>query len=64
MDAVKHLKGNPERVVADDGTEHATIEPIHQALSANVNSFSIVSSPRNQRIDPYWTKLRNDRVGW
>ena len=29
-----------------------------------VNSFSIVSSPRNQRIEAYWSKLRNDRIGW
>ena len=47
MDAVKHLKGIPERVVADDGTEHAIIEPIHHALRNDVNSFSIVTSPRN-----------------
>ena len=64
LDAIKQSKGIPERLVADDGTEHAVIEPIHLALRDDINSFSIVPSPRNQRIESYWSKLRNDRFGW
>ena len=29
-----------------------------------LNSFSIVSSPVNQRIESYWSKFVVDRPGW
>ena len=51
------------------GTEHI-IEPIHLFLrdlsnEGNVlNSFSIVLSPRNQRIEASWSNFRKDRLGW
>ena len=28
------------------------------------NTFSITTSPLNQRIEAYWSKLRQDRPGW
>jgi len=64
LDAIKYLNGIPDRLVADDGTEHALVEPIHLHLRNEINTFSIVTSPRNQRIESYWSKLRNDRLGW
>ena len=29
-----------------------------------LNTFSITTSPLNQRIEAYWSKLRKDRMGW
>jgi len=70
LNAVKQLGGVPRKLKADDGTEHSLIEPIHIALRSLSNeenvlgSFSIVTSPLNQRIESYWSKLKQDRIGW
>ena len=46
------------------------MQPIHILLrdsagdNNSVNSFSIVPSTHNQRIEAYWSKLRQDRIGW
>lgn len=70
IQAVKRMKGIPRKIKADDGTEHSIIEPIHVTLrSMNgdgdaLNTFSVVTSPRNQRIEAYWSKMRQDRPGW
>ena len=54
----------------DDGTEHAIIQPIHILLpdsvgdNNSVNSFSVIPSTHNQWIEAYWSKLRQDRIGW
>ena len=29
-----------------------------------LNSFSIITSPQNQRIEAYWSILQRDRIGW
>jgi len=39
LDAIKCLKGIPDHIVADDGTEHALIEPIHLNLRNDLDSF-------------------------
>ena len=50
--------------------KHSVIEPFHLFLrdlsnEGNVlNSFSIVSSSMNQRIEAYWSNFRKDRLGW
>ena len=70
LDAVRQLQSIPKKLKADDGTEHAIIQPIHILLrdavgdNNSVNSFSIVPSTHNQRIEAYWSKLRQDRIGW
>ena len=71
INAVKSLGGIPQKVNADDGTEHSIIQPIHVYLksldddSRNAGeSFSIVTSTKNQRIESYWSKFRGDRMGW
>ena len=50
-----------QNIKADDGTEHTLIEPVHIALRMindhednALNSFSIITSPQNQRIEAYW----------
>lgn len=70
LEAITQLKGIPNKIKADDGTEHSLIEPIHISLRDSngdceaLDTFSIVSSPVNQRIEAYWSKLRRDRPGW
>ena len=60
----------PYIIKADEGTEHALIEPIHIYLrSINEeegieNAFSIATLPQNQRIEAYWSILPRDRLGW
>ena len=56
LDAVSQLQSIPKKLKADDGTEHAIIQPIHILLrdsvgdKNSVNSFSIVPLTHNQRI--------------
>ena len=70
LDAVRQLQSIPKKLKADDGTEYAIIQPIHILLqdavgdNNSVNSFSFVPSMHNQRIEAYWSKLRQDRIGW
>ena len=63
LDAVKSLKGTPLHIQAENGTEHSLIEPMHLHLSAlngnlEMNHFSIITSPQNQRIESHWSVLR------
>ena len=39
---------------------------LREASAGNnfINSFSIVTSPLNQRIEAYWSNLSRDRPGW
>ena len=68
--ASKNLNGILKIIKTDNGTEHSVIELIHLLLrdlsnEGNVlHSFSIVSSPMNQRIKAYWSNFRKDRLGW
>lgn len=70
LDSIKELGGIPSQIKADDGTEHSLIEPIHVYLHSSTDSqnslgsFSIISSPENQRIESYWSTLQRDRIGW
>jgi len=70
LDAVAAY-GCPKFVKADDGTEHSTIEPLQIVLrmlntddDTTLNSFSIITSPQNQRIEAYWSILKRDKIGW
>ena len=61
--------GLPKCLKADDGTEHSIIEPMHITLRSldgpdAFDSFSIITSPQNQRIEAYWSILQRDRIGW
>ena len=69
LDAVKR-NGLPVNVKADDGTEHSLVQPIHLLLrntdgsDPNLESFSIVTSPANKRIEAFWSILLRDKIGW
>ena len=69
LDAVKR-NGLPVNVKADDRTEHSLVQPIHLLLRSidgsdpDLESFSIVTSPANQRIEAFWSILLRDKIGW
>ena len=70
LNTVSQLKCIPHKITADDGTEHALIQPMQIYLRSlngdgnELDSFSIIPSPRNQRIEAYWSHLRRDRPAW
>ena len=69
LDAVKR-NGLPVNVKDDDGTEHSLVQPIHLLLrdvdgsDPDLELFSIVTSPANQRIEALWSILLRDKIGW
>ena len=69
-DAISELGGAPRIIKTDDGTGHALIERIHTYLhSINEeerieNAFNNAISPRNQRIEAYWSVLQRNWLGW
>ena len=68
--ASKNLNGILKIIKPDNGTDHSVIELIYLLLrdlsnEGNVlHSFSIVSSPMNQRIKAYLSNFRKDGLGW
>ena len=72
LDTVSEFGGVPRYISANDGTGHS-IKPMHiylSSLDSNreesdlLKSFKIISSPKNQRIEAYWSCLRRDKIGW
>ena len=68
LDANKSLEGIPLQIKADNGKEHSLNEAMHlhfSALNGNLemNHFSIITSPQNQRIESYWSVLQRDCLG-
>ena len=67
---VPEFGGVPNYISPDDGTEHSIIELMHLYLSnldSNregdvLKSFKRISSPKNQRIETYWSFLRRDKI--
>ena len=73
LDTVSDFGGVPRYISANKGTEHSIIEPMHiylNSLESNreesdlLKSFKIISSPKNQRIEAYWSCLRRNKIAW
>ena len=69
LDSVKGSEGIPLQIKADSGTEYSLIEPMHLHLTSlngnlEINHFSTITSPQNQRIESYCSVLQRDRLGW
>ena len=62
--------GLPVNVKADDGTGHSLVQPIHLLLrnidgsDPNLESFSIVTSAVNQKIEAFWSMFLRHKTGW
>ena len=69
LNAVKR-NGLPVNVKVDDSAEHSLVQPIHLLLrnidgsDPDLESFNIVTSPANQRIEVFWSILLRDKIGW
>ena len=68
LDAIKR-NDLPVNVKGDDGTENSLVQPIHLLLrhidrsDPDLESFSIVTSPANQRIEVFRSILLRDKIG-
>ena len=69
LDAVKR-NDLPVNVKPGDGTEHSLVQPIHLLVrnidgsEPDLESFSIVTSLANQRIEAFWPISLRDKIGW
>ena len=64
LDAVEHQGGCPEKVIPDLGTENGLIASIHSFFRDDLSSHHYVPSPRNQRIEVWWSHFRRNRMNW
>ncbi|XP_056018330.1 uncharacterized protein LOC130054058 [Ostrea edulis] len=58
LNAVHDLKGCPQKLRADPGTENGIISTFHAFLKRNRNAVTLGSSTSNQRIERFWGLLR------
>lgn len=71
LDAVRQVRGVPQRMRSDDGTENSIVEALQIFLQSHhgdehsgFGSFAIGTSTSNQRIEAYWSQLIRDGPGW
>ena len=55
VEAVKDLGGCPVEVVTDLGTENGLLASIQSYFRQNPDAHRYVPSPRNQRIEGWWS---------
>jgi hypothetical protein len=64
LDSVKELGGCPRKLNTDLGTENGTMAGIHCFFMNDEDSHQYVASPRNQRIEAWWSFLRKNWSNW
>ena len=71
FDCVKEVGGCPRLLTTDCGTENGTMADMQMFLRAEGNdelsgekSHRYVPSPKNQRIEAWWSFLRRSRYAW
>ena len=64
LDSVKELGGCPRKLNTDLGTENGTMAGIHCFFMNNEDSHQYVASPKNQRIEAWWSFLRKNWSNW
>lgn len=62
LSAVQLLKGCPQKIRADPGTENGIIATFHSCLKENCSSVTLGTSTANQRIERFWGLLRQMRA--
>ncbi|XP_076801766.1 uncharacterized protein LOC143446142 [Clavelina lepadiformis] len=62
--AVTHFQGCPIEVVSDLGTENGLLAAAQCFFRDNINSHHYVPSPRNQRIESWWSIFSRFRACW
>ena len=64
LEAVTACNGCPIDLVTDLGTENGIMAGIHSFFRNDPNSHRYVPSPRNQRIEGWWSFLRKNQTSW
>ena len=64
VETVKELGGCPIEVVTDLGTENGLLASIQSYFRNNPDAHRYVPSPRNQRIEGWWSFYCKSRSGW
>ena len=64
VETVKELGGCPIQVVTDLGTQNGLLASIQSYFRNNPDVHRYVLSPRNQRIEGWWSFYCNSRSGW
>lgn len=64
LEAVDKFGGCPKEVVTDLGTENGKMAAMQSFFSNNENAHRYVGSPRNQRIESYWSMYRKTQSSW
>ena len=64
LKAVEEFKGCPIDLVTDFGTENGIMAGIHTFFRDDPDSHRYVPSPRNQRIEGWWSFFRRSHVSW
>jgi hypothetical protein len=64
LEAVSGCNGCPIDLVTDLGTENGIMAGIHSFFRNDPNSHRYVPSPRNQRIEGWWSFLRKNQMSW
>lgn len=64
LETVDKFGGCPVELVTDLGTENGKMAAMQSFFCNNENSHRYVGSPRNQRIESYWSMYRKTRSSW
>lgn len=64
LDTVKELGGVPVELVSDLGTENGLAASMQCYFRENADAHRYVPSPRNQRIEGWWSFFCKNRSGW
>ena len=64
LDAVELLGGCPRKLRTDLGTENGIMASLQSFFQNDLHSHRYVPSPRNQRIEAWWSYFRRSRTNW
>ena len=64
LNTVSDLKGCPLQLITDLGTENGLVAAIQSYFRDNADAHRYVSSPRNQRIEGWWSFYSHNRSIW
>jgi len=64
LQTVEELQGCPVQLVTDLGTENGLAASIQSYFHNNVDAHRYVASPRNQRIEGWWSYYSKSRTLW
>ena len=64
LQAIRKLGGCPVELITDLGTENGLAASIQCFFRENLDAHRYVASPRNQRIEGWWSQFARQRSNW